>query len=121
VKILIRDCITGSVVPVAVKRAISTASFRLSVSNSVKEIGLVLLEGLEEEADAEGEDEEDAEAGEDEAEDEDERDAEGEDEEDAEAGEDEAENPSTAGETTRAAFCRERRFSPISSTSCTFS
>jgi uncharacterized membrane protein YdbT with pleckstrin-like domain len=35
---------------------------------------------------------------------------------------DEAEkNPSTVGETACAAFCRDRRFSPISSTSCTFS
>jgi len=44
---LLRDLRIGSVEPVAVKRAISTESLRLSVCSSIKEIGFLLELGLE--------------------------------------------------------------------------
>ncbi len=79
--ILIRACTTGSDVPDAVRRVISTLSLRLRVCSSVKEIGFLFDEGEEDEGEDDGEDE-----GEDEADGEDEE--EGEDEAD---GEDEGE------------------------------
>jgi len=116
-----RDVSTGSVVPVAVRRAISTDNFRLKVCNSVNEIGFLFEEGDDEDEDEEGDEEldEDEEEDEDEDEDEDEEEDEGE-----EKGEDEGEGlddtkPSISGETRRASFCRKRTFCPISSTSCT--
>jgi hypothetical protein len=134
-----RDVSTGSVVPVAVRRAISTDNFRLNVCNSVNEIGFLFEEGddededeegdeeLDEDEEGEGEGDEDEDEGEDEEEDEDEDEDEDEEEEEDEGeekGEDEGEGlddtkPSISGETRRASFCRKRTFCPISSTSCT--
>ncbi len=118
---LIRDLITGSVVPVAVRRAISTPSFRLRVWSSVKVIGLVFEEGEDdEEREDEGEGEDEEEGDEEEGEGE-EDEGEGEEEGEGEDDEEDEVNPSTAGSTILACFCRKRRFCPISSTSRTFS
>jgi hypothetical protein len=127
---------TGSFVPVAVRRAISTPSFSPRVWSSAKEIGFVLDEGLELELELEldlevdelelGLDElelglDELELGLDELE-------LGLDELELELGLDEEiglvdddSKPSTVGSTTLASFFRKRRLRPISSTSRTFS